>query len=696
MTLLAALRRKGRRVIRPGNVPTPPSTGGFLSLAMSLGAVGIWPLSESSGTAIADATGTMPGEWVTGTPLFSQPTLITSAEDLYGKSSFLPGSVRGRIPYHVSHVGAGFTAFAALQPRAVAAKAIVLARDQFGAAGGMSLEIEAGGQPRAYLRDAGNVARILTGSVGAFDAGQAAAYAVSGGAAGHKLYLNSATPIATAEAVTDALAGTSEITIGAWHTGGAAPYRGLMGWLLWFPTQLSNANVGALIAELGPSVTWANPDSATVQVGQQVTIDALANDSFQGTQAGATTAIDGQGSLVSYSVLSDRTIRATAGQTAGMDTGGGYRVNGSNRASLTVEVTAAPPPPPPSGTAGTLRGLTPTNSNSIAVLYQRDRGFAQPTASVPLSAANCFWGLRSVQSLLSPASYAFAYWTSHLYAQKLYDHSPSGIISSGNWLGKFAIDQHNRYSTRKPRICWTNFEKFTSINVPTLVDGTTYNTATDDIWATVPTWGFRNALMHEAYRLQNGIIAQAKAYCVAQGYPFMEFGSYNAPRKLNEGDFTATVSHPKNQYEINSTTYQAFINTLDLTGPQVQILTAATTAANLRTSSSLQAQFIEGMVNGCRIRQQAAVATGRTIRIGPCVWPQIWALGGSTDYAFRPGMMTNLLQGCFNAGVRRFVFFQWDQSKDRMTSAEITMAHEAMEEAAAWISARSANIVTVE
>ena len=273
MTIVAALTNRGRRFIRKGAVPTPPSTGGFLALAQSLGAVGIWPLSDATVPIIADATATAPGEWVTGTPLLNQPTLIASAEDIYGKSTFLPGTTRGRVLHHASHVNAaGFTVFAALQPRAVAAKSIILARDEFGAAGGMSLEIDAGGQPRAYLRDAGNVVRALTGTAGAFAVGTAAAYAFSGGAAGQKLYKDSATPIASAVGVTDVLAGTSTLSIGAWHAGMAAPYRGLAGWVLLFPSQLSDANVGLLIAELGASVTWANADSASVATGQQVVI----------------------------------------------------------------------------------------------------------------------------------------------------------------------------------------------------------------------------------------------------------------------------------------------------------------------------------------------------------------------------------------------------------------------------------------
>jgi hypothetical protein len=700
MTFLIGITERGRKIIRKNVVPTPPGTGDFLQLALSLGAVGIWPLADVSGDVIADATGTNPGQWVNGAPLRSQPTLLASAVDAYGFSTFLAGADRGRILHHASYVGVGFTVFVVMQPRQVATKGILLARDASGAAGGMSLEVDANGIPRAYLRDSGNVPRVLVGSSGAVVAGQARGIAFSGGAAGLKLYLGNGTPIQTNDAITDVLAGTSEITLGAWHAALAAPYRGLLAWALWFPTQLSNENVGLLMAEVvSPGVTWANPDTGTVQVGQQVTIDAAANDSFQGT---GTLSIAAQGGLGSYSVVTGG-LRYTAGNTAGTDTAGRYRVNGGNQAQVTVTVT----PSTPSGATGTLRGLSPGNPNAFYFGRQDSRGKETPTSlTARMTNATNFYGLRSVWDYLSKYSYAdpsSTTTTSDPIQQYpfVYNHTNSGIIAGANKCADLAIA---RYNSQGSRCIVVNIEKYSSINVPPDV---IYDRAVHGMFATVDSWASHVSRRLEHNRFKLIFFNQMRARLDSLGYSIIEVSDYNTPRKLNEGSpFTAPYTVADNMLEVNN--YQPLINVLDATGPQAGQLMCSSSYTKdiIEGSASRFTELVNGYANGAKIRIEGFASVGVECRVNALVWPLIFGLSSGPDngyrsryFGMRPGMMTEMMDRLWAVGVRRFYTWQFGADSGwtdtNFPPEERRRAHESYEELAAWITAKGTSNMVV-
>ncbi len=332
---IAGWKRRG--IILPGGAGgAPPSSGGFLDAVNALSPAGIWPLSDASQTDFTDFAGRQGGQWVTGVPSTRRPTLVN--DDANGWSIELNADVRGSIPDHNAHRSASGGVFLVFQTRNAGLKQALVNRAAGPPAGRWLLEINAAGGITASLRDAGGVKQEISTPNGVVTKGKVSAVAFTWGPAGMKLYHNSSTPSATNASVTDGAAGASAISVGAWYTG-ADFFTGLMGWLVLFSTQPSDADIGTLMAKRKTAVLHASDDRASVPKSTYLDIAVLANDHFQGADSAATVQVTQQGSLGTLAVQPDNTIRYTAGSMTGTDTAARYAVNGSSPAKLEVEVT---------------------------------------------------------------------------------------------------------------------------------------------------------------------------------------------------------------------------------------------------------------------------------------------------------------------------------------------------------------------
>ena len=204
-----------------------------------------------------------------------------------------------------------------IQPKSTGAKGTLVASDANNAAGGWSLEGEDNGQIRAYLRNSGGTPVILTSSTWASPAGTAKHVAFTWGAAGLKLYVDGS--VVDSDAETDGATGTSNATVGLWHSAATSPYYGLMSKLVLFATQPSDAAVATIALPL--NALKANDDNfGDVNVYSVNTFDALADDHYQGAKASATVAISAQGSKGTWSVNAGKDLVYTcpSGATPGI------------------------------------------------------------------------------------------------------------------------------------------------------------------------------------------------------------------------------------------------------------------------------------------------------------------------------------------------------------------------------------------
>lgn len=337
--LISTLTDRGLLRIYPSAVPTLPGAGAFLSAVEALSPVALWPLNDTTGGNFAELVGGFNGTWLSGTRYLSQPTLVNS--DTAGFSTGMVGDARGRITHQASHVVSAGGAMIVFQLQNNSDFMTIVARGLATAgsrAGTWEIVSKNGGVPSGSLRNSSDTKIELDGSSGAVTPNVPHAMALTWGAAGLKLYLDTGTPIAT-DATTDGAAGTSEISLGAWH-GNTGYVKGLLGWLILFGSQPTDGNIGTLMGYLkSAGVTKANTETATATVGQSVTINVLANDFYPtGTP---TLAIASQPSLGSLSVQPGNVIRFTAGQSTGAAVGGSYTLNGSSTAALNLTVTAA-------------------------------------------------------------------------------------------------------------------------------------------------------------------------------------------------------------------------------------------------------------------------------------------------------------------------------------------------------------------
>lgn len=111
-------------------------------------------------------------------------------------------------------------------------------------AGGFSIEVEADGSPRAFLRQQSDgAAVVITGNAGDVAVNAAYAMVFKWGTGGLSLALyNAAGSLVrrATDALTDGLTGTSPIRFGLWHDGTSSPHDGPYGRVIWLDRRISD------------------------------------------------------------------------------------------------------------------------------------------------------------------------------------------------------------------------------------------------------------------------------------------------------------------------------------------------------------------------------------------------------------------------------------------------------------------------
>lgn len=296
-----------------------------------------WLFNEANGSTILGRKGVADATIESGTALRSQPSLFTGnpaqCTATNGANALRAVVAAGDVPAHQ-----GVLVVYAQRPQASRTWQTFANRDDgFAIVGGWGLAVTAAGEPRAYLRTAGG-SQVLLGSAAA-TFGNVEAIGMSCGAAGQKLWWGNAV-VASAAGITDAIGGTSAISLFQGQAG-ATQMNGAIQLVALFATQAgADTNIPLIVAELKAALLHANADEAgEIAAGGQATVPVLANDFYSGAP---TVAIDRQPSLGSAEVVSGD-IRITAGSTAGADSLD-YTVNASPIARVNFSVSSLPPP----------------------------------------------------------------------------------------------------------------------------------------------------------------------------------------------------------------------------------------------------------------------------------------------------------------------------------------------------------------
>lgn len=361
MTIQGVILDRRWGIVVPASA-TPPAPDTFLTAVQSLDPAGIWRLSDVSTTAFSDLTGVAPGTWVTGAPKVQRTTLVNLDSD--GYSIDLTAPCRGLIPHHASHITANGGIFLVCQLRDVTTKQQIINRyEGASTAGRWLIEMTGNGQITGKMHN-GSTAIEVSSATGAVTKGVPFGVALTWGALGLNLYVNSGTPV-DSDATTQGAAGDRPISIGGWYAGSSYT-SGLFGWAVLLSTAASHGDIGDLMALVkSTGITRANDDSFSAIAGQTTSnIAVLTNDDYSGSPAITITA---QGSLGTYAVEVDNELTYQAGATGGIDTAGRYRVNGSNEAALTATVTPTAPYFPTTDPVWTLRdsnGYLPHTSHA--------------------------------------------------------------------------------------------------------------------------------------------------------------------------------------------------------------------------------------------------------------------------------------------------------------------------------------------
>ena len=339
-------------------------------------------------------------------------------------------------------------------------------------------------------------------------------------------------------------------------------------------------------------------------------------------------------------------------------------------------------------------GDAPTSlrhATGIVITYDPTYGFADRDQN--------WYGLRSIQGLLSKCSYAPPGQMTTAVPESgkgwIYDHSPAGIDAGGIKLGRRAEAQYHAHGSR---ICWINIEQWHSTNVPDpLDDGTSYDVAADGFHANTDYVTSRIGLRLEVGRFRLAILHRARDYLAERGLDFIEFADYNLPRKFNVGERALSSTDERVTFE--PAHFGEYTDLLDAIGPQAQLLVREIDRVRIVDGVGPglgQDECIEWFANGCRTRLEAFAAAGKPCRIMTCVWPIVFVPGGRTHSAMPPGMMTRLMDRLYDVGVRRFAVFQWHGiASVWQDERERERAHAAYEELAAWALAKGDQIQTI-
>jgi hypothetical protein len=270
-----------------------------------------------------------------------------------------------------------------------------------------------------------------------------------------------------------------------------------------------------------------------------------------------------------------------------------------------------------------------------------------------------------------------------------YDHSEAGLNHAAKRLSDLAIA---RFGSEGARICNINIEQYKSINVTSpLTDGTLFGYGQfDDQRANTDYFTERAGIRREAHRFRFEIAKRAQQNLANAGYGFIEFFDYNLPRKYNTG-VTAGPTHPGIVFEPNE--FAPYLGLISGYGPQAGQNWASTTLQDqiVLGSASARNALINQQIGMISDRVIACAANGINFRHVAWPWPFMWA-NGNTEYQKKPvptGYMTQMLDGFYTAGTRRFFSFIWRHSRNLMTTAERNQAVANLEEAAAWIQAKA-------
>ena len=191
---------------------------------------------------------------LTGTPETGVPTIValdTVAEGAAdGTVLAWPGTpgVYAEAAHNAAHKTASGAIVVTFQCDILDAKAVLVAGDANTAAGGFSLEINADGSPRFFIRNAANAVVELLCDAGLVRLNQAYTAIARWGAPGMALELyDDAGTLLDRATNTDLspLAGTSPLRFGAWHLD-TAHHNGPFGRVVWLNRRLSDAKAGLL------------------------------------------------------------------------------------------------------------------------------------------------------------------------------------------------------------------------------------------------------------------------------------------------------------------------------------------------------------------------------------------------------------------------------------------------------------------
>lgn len=222
-------------------VPLVPPITDFDDLVASFGedVVSFWSFA-ADGT---DAKGTQDAA-ITGTPEVGLDAITQLNE---GGACIAWSGATGEYAeaaHNAAHKTAEGTIIVYHQHDKLDEKATLVSCDQSGTgAGGLSIEVNQNGSPRAFMRDATDAAVELLGGAGDVELGRAYCTIFKWGSAGISLALwdDAGTLVVrdTDPSVTNGLTGTSPIRFGAWHTD-VSHHDGPFGPVVWLSRRLSD------------------------------------------------------------------------------------------------------------------------------------------------------------------------------------------------------------------------------------------------------------------------------------------------------------------------------------------------------------------------------------------------------------------------------------------------------------------------
>lgn len=198
-----------------------------------------------------------------GNPELNVPTIVDL--DTGGEVIAWTGAAGqyAQAAHNLAHKTAQGTIVVTFQRDSATVKSALVAADANSAAGGLSVEVEANGAARAFLRNATGSPVILTGTAGDVQLNQAYTLIFKWGTGGLSLALYNDTGVLirrVTNALTNGVTGTSAIRFGAWHTD-ANHQDGPYGRVVWLNRRINDTTEEATLAR-ARTITHGNPPAA--------------------------------------------------------------------------------------------------------------------------------------------------------------------------------------------------------------------------------------------------------------------------------------------------------------------------------------------------------------------------------------------------------------------------------------------------